>query len=232
MEITFENKRKRMVDEIREEVTYTRHMIHRDTLSQRVIDAMMAVPRHEFVPPDMQTYAYANEPLPIGNGQTISQPYIVAIMTELLEPESHHIVLEAGTGSGYQAAVLSQLVKTVYTVETIAALGEEAARRLQKLGYDNVVIRTGDAWFGWPEHAPYDSIIVTAAAPMIPPPLIDQLKRGGRMVVPLGSRFGQDLVLLRKDMDGKITTEVLLPVAFVPLTGDHLTPRTPDDSPR
>lgn len=219
-----------MVDAIRAEVTYTRRLLHRDTLSEPVAAAMMAVPRHEFVPPDLRDYAYANEPLPIGNGQTISQPYIVAIMTELLEPRPEHVVLEAGTGSGYQAAVLSRLVTTVYSVETIAALADAAAQRLQRLGYDNVVVRTGDAYFGWPEHAPYDAIIVTAAAPMIPPPLIAQLKPGGRLVIPLGSKFGQDLVLLRKHKDGKITTDVLLPVAFVPLTGDHPVPRTPHDS--
>ncbi len=221
MEMTFENKRKRMVDEIRTEVMYTRHLLHRQALNQRVIDALMAVPRHKFVPPDMQPFAYANEPLPIGNEQTISQPYIVAIMTDLLEPEHHHRVLEVGTGSGYQAAVLSRLVKTVYTVETIAAIAAEATKRLNELGYLNILTRTDDAYFGWPEYAPYDSIIVTAAAPLIPPPLVEQLKPGGRMVIPVGSMFGQDLVLVKKDADGNITTETLLPVAFVPLTGDH-----------
>lgn len=221
MEDTYINRRSQMVDEIRAQVGLTRHQIHRRALDARTIDAMLTVPRHAFVPTDMRPLAYANEPLPIGNGQTISQPYMVAIMTDLLEPEADHTVLEAGTGSGYQAAILSRLVKTVYTVEVIAALASAAARRLDELGYRNVVVRTGDACAGWPEHAPYDSIIVTAAAPQIPPPLLAQLKNGGCMVIPVGTPFGQDLVLVRKDAHGEITADALLPVAFVPLTGDY-----------
>jgi protein-L-isoaspartate(D-aspartate) O-methyltransferase len=143
-----------------------------------------------------------------------------------LEPRPEHIVLEAGTGSGYQAAILSCLVKTVYSVETIPSLSKEAAQRLQRLGYDNVVIRTGDAWYGWPEFAPFDSIIVTAAAASVPPPLIEQLRPGGRLVIPVGSRFGQELVLVKKDKDENISTEYVLPVAFVPLTGEHHEPAT------
>jgi protein-L-isoaspartate(D-aspartate) O-methyltransferase len=180
------------------------------------------VPRHEFVPERLRRQAYANRPLPIGYGQTISQPYIVALMTDLVEPGADDRVLEIGTGSGYQAAVLATLVGEVYTIEIIEPLGLAARARLERLGYDNVEVRLGDGYYGWPERAPFDAIVVTAAASHVPPPLIQQLKPGGRMVIPVGSRFlVQQLVLVTKDADGRVTTRQLLPVRFVPLTGEH-----------
>lgn len=221
MAISLEARRRGMVDEIRAEIAQTRYLLHRDQLGPALIAALLEVPRHEFVPLALASRAYDNEPLPIGVGQTISQPYIVAAMTALLDPAADHTVLEVGTGSGYQAAILSRLVKTVFSIETIPALADEAARRLQRLGYTNVITRTGDAWYGWPEHAPYNGIIITAATPVIPPPLIEQLKPGGRLVAPVGSTLLQRLTLLRKNGAGNVTTEALLPVAFVPLTGDH-----------
>jgi protein-L-isoaspartate(D-aspartate) O-methyltransferase len=182
--------------------------------------AMDAVPRHRFVPPRSVASAYANRPLAIGHGQTISQPYIVALMTELLEPEPGDVMLEVGTGSGYQAAVLAELAARVYSIEIIAPLAESATARLRELGYRNVQVKSGDGYYGWPEHAPYDGIIVTAAASSIPPPLVAQLKPGGRMMIPVGAPFHtQDLILLQKDEQGKVTTTSVLPVAFVPLTG-------------
>ncbi|MGH8135393.1 MAG: protein-L-isoaspartate(D-aspartate) O-methyltransferase, partial [Steroidobacteraceae bacterium] len=188
--------------------------------SARVMGAMDAVPRHRFVPARSVGSAYANRPLPIGHGQTISQPYIVALMTELLEPQPDDVMLEIGTGSGYQAAVLAKLVARVYTIEIIAPLAESAAARLRELGYQNVQVKIGDGYYGWPEHGPFDGIIVTAAAGSIPPPLIAQLKPGGRMVIPVGAPFHtQDLILLQKDPQGRVTTTSILPVAFVPLTG-------------
>jgi len=189
-------------------------------MDPRVMAVIAEVPRHEFVPEDQRPFAYENRPLPIGYGQTISQPYIVALMTDLLRPKAEDRVLEIGTGSGYQAAVLAKLVKTVYTIEIIAELGQQAAQRLQRLGYENVTVRTADGYFGWEEEAPFDGIVVTAAADHIPPPLIRQLKPGGRMVIPVGSRFMvQQLVLVEKDAEGTTTTRQILPVLFVPLTG-------------
>jgi protein-L-isoaspartate(D-aspartate) O-methyltransferase len=187
-----------------------------------VIDALGKVPRHEFVLPTRQHQAYENRPLPIGYGQTISQPYIVAIMTDLLQLEPGDKVLEIGTGSGYQAAVAAELAKKVYSIEIIERLGRKAKKRLKQLGYDNVKVRLGDGYYGWKEHAPYDAIIVTAAASHIPPPLVRQLKRGGRMIIPVGSRFAtQQLVLVEKDDKGELRTRQLMPVTFVPLTGGH-----------
>ncbi len=189
---------------------------------EKVLDAMRAVPRHVFMPRGNRRYAYRDRPLPIGHGQTISQPYIVALMTELLEPEPDDVVLEIGTGSGYQAAVLSALVRRVYSIEIIEALQQQAKARLQGLGYDNVVTRLGDGYFGWSEQAPFDAIIVTAAASHVPPPLIEQLKPGGRMVIPVGGRFAtQYLLLLQKEDDGAILTRQIAAVRFVPLTGKH-----------
>ena len=167
----------------------------RQSLDPRVLDAIASVPREAFVPPEEEPYAYANMPLPIGHGQTISQPFIVAVMTDLLQPGAEHIVLEVGTGSGYQAAVLGKLVKQVYSIEVVAALAEQARARLARLGCTNVEVRHGDGYDGWPEHAPFDGIIVTAAAPFVPPPLIQQLKNGGRMVIPVDEGIeGQDLL--------------------------------------
>lgn len=192
----------------------------RPALSAPVAAALQQVPRHAFVPPDQQPYAYHNRPLPIGHGQTISQPYIVALMTELAQPKPAHKVLEIGTGSGYQAAVMAQLVHAVYSIEIIEPLGHAARERLQKLGYANVNLRLGDGYHGWEEHGPYDAILVTAAASHIPPPLVRQLKPGGRMVIPVGAAFMvQQLMLVEKNADGTVSTRQILPVRFVPLTG-------------
>lgn len=186
---------------------------------EAVLRAMRTVPRHEFVPRSHRDEAYADRPLPIGYGQTISQPYIVAAMTELLKPDRDDVVLEIGTGSGYQAAILSPLVKEVYTIEIVKELGESAADRLKRLKYGNVHVRVGDGYHGWPEHAPFDGIIVTAAASHIPPPLLEQLKPGGRMVIPVGPPFQvQNLMLVEKDAEGRTKQRSLMPVQFVPLT--------------
>lgn len=186
----------------------------------RVMDALRATPRDRFVPDTLKLLAFDNGPLQIGHGQTISQPYIVALMTDLLDPAPTDQILEIGTGSGYQAAVLSRLVAKVFTLEIIPELATAASRRLRRLGCDNVAVGTGDGGRGWPEHAPYDGIIVTAAAPAIPPPLIDQLRVGRNLVVPIGPPHGhQQLVLGTKQADGTLTTRVVLDVAFVPLTG-------------
>jgi protein-L-isoaspartate(D-aspartate) O-methyltransferase len=182
---------------------------------------MERVPRHEFVPESERRYAYENRPLPIGHGQTISQPYIVAIMTDLMKLEPGDRVLEIGTGSGYQAAVLAELVQQVYSIEIISELARSARDVLDRLGYEQVKTRVGDGYYGWQERAPFDAIIVTAAADHVPPPLIKQLKTGGHMLIPVGSRFmTQQLILVTKGDDG-ITTRLLLPVRFVPLTGEH-----------
>lgn len=182
------------------------------------LQAMRAVPRHLFVPPHLAGSAYEDRPLPIGYGQTISQPYIVAYMTELIRPQAGHKVLEIGAGSGYQAAVLAEIVKQVYTIEIVPELGHAARKRLKQQGYRNVEVRVADGYDGWPEQAPFDAIVVTAAADYIPPPLIRQLKDGGRMVIPVGSPFlVQTLMLVEKDK-GSVKTTSLLPVRFVPFT--------------
>ena len=186
-----------------------------------VLNTMREVPRHELVPEDVRNAAYENRPLPIGHGQTISQPYIVALMTSLAKPAKNHVVLEIGTGSGYQAAVLSRLVAQVYSVELVVSLAQRAADRLKALGYDNVTVRQGDGYKGWPERAPYHAIVVTAAASHIPLALIEQLKPGGRMVIPVGEKFSiQNLMLVDKDPNGRAhTSRAVLPVRFVPLVG-------------
>ena len=184
-----------------------------------VLEAMGTVPRHEFVPQGQRHRAYADGPLPIGYGQTISQPYIVAYMTDMLKPKKEHKVLEIGTGSGYQAAVLAEIVKQVYTIEIVPELGESAKKRLEDLGYGNVTVRVGDGYFGWKEHGPFDAIIVTAAASHIPPPLVEQLKPGGRMAIPVGPPLQvQHLMLLEKLEDGSVVKRNVMPVRFVPLT--------------
>lgn len=214
--------RERMVKEIEANVRLTSETIGKKELSRNVMDVMRKVPRHEFVPAHLERYAYENRPLPIGYGQTISQPYIVALMTDLLDVEEDDLVLEVGTGSGYQAAILAELVERVYTIEIVPELGEEAKGRLKRLGYQNVEVRVGDGYYGWEGHAPFDGIIVTAAASHIPPPLVKQLKPGGKMVIPVGSPFmTQQLILVEKTIDDKIRTKQLLPVLFVPLTGGH-----------
>jgi protein-L-isoaspartate(D-aspartate) O-methyltransferase len=191
-------------------------------LREGVMRVLGEVERHEFVPADQRAHAYDNRPLPIGHGQTISQPYIVALMTDLAEPEPDDVVLEVGTGSGYQAAVLARLVRHVYSIEIIEELAAEAAARLQRLGYDNVTTRLGDGYYGWEEHAPFDAILVTAAASHVPPPLVQQLKPGGRMVIPVGGSFlTQYLLLVEKTSEGEILTRQITAVRFVPLTGEH-----------
>jgi protein-L-isoaspartate(D-aspartate) O-methyltransferase len=218
----YESQRQRMVRDIEADVKRTSIRLGKSALDIPVLEAMCAVPRHAFVPSYLKHLAYANRPLPIGYGQTISQPYIVALMTDLLEVDKHDVVLEIGTGSGYQAAVLGTLVQHVYSIEIIKQLAEAAQERLQRLGYENIKTRIGDGYYGWEEHAPFDAIIVTAAASHIPPPLIKQLKPGGRMVIPVGSPFlTQQLMLVHKAADGQVTTRQVLPVAFVPLTGKH-----------
>lgn len=218
----FAQARRNMIKAIEADVRATSRHINKRTLDAGVIAALGRVPRHEFVPPAERRFAYANRPLPIGHGQTISQPYIVALMTDLLQLRPNHLVLEIGTGSGYQAAILAELVTQVYTIEIIEPLGKQAIKRLNRLGYDKVKARIGDGYYGWQGSGPFDAIVVTAAASHIPPPLIRQLKPGGRMIIPVGSRFlVQQLVLVEKDMLGKLTTRQILPVRFVPLTGSH-----------
>jgi len=209
-----------MIELIEADVRQTSAYLKRSALDARVLDAMAIVPRHEFVPNDLADKAYQNRPLPIGHGQTISQPYIVAIMTDLLELEPQQKVLEIGTGSGYQAAVLAALGTQVWSIEIIEPLGRQAATRLQRLGYDEIELRIGDGYYGWPEQAPFDAIIVTAAANHIPPPLVKQLKVGGKMIIPVGSRFAtQELILIRRINQDEVVTRQILPVRFVPLTG-------------
>jgi protein-L-isoaspartate(D-aspartate) O-methyltransferase len=218
----YAQQRAALIAEITEDVRATAFYLGRTELDPRVLQALGQVQRHEFVPLVERYRAYRNHPLPIGHGQTISQPYIVAIMTDLIDPSPDHRVLEIGTGSGYQAAVLAELVKEVYTIEIIEPLGRSADKRLQELDYSNVTTRVGDGYYGWSEHAPFDAIVVTAAASHVPPPLIKQLKPGGFMIIPVGSRFlTQQLVLIKKKQDGSLVTRQLLPVRFVPLTGKH-----------
>lgn len=189
---------------------------------EATLKAILTIPRHQFVPQKYIEDAYGDHPLPIGEGQTISQPYIVALMTEQLKLKPSDKVLEIGTGSGYQAAVLSQICEEVYTIEIIPFLGEEAKKRLKDLGYDNIVVKIGDGYYGWEKHTSFDAIIVTAAATHIPPPLIKQLKVGGRMVIPIGGVFQvQRLMFIEKKEDGKLISKNLIPVRFVPLTGER-----------
>lgn len=207
-----------MLTDIEQETAYTSILTGREKLSERVMDAMSEVPRDQFVPPALTTSAFDNGPLPIGSGQTISQPYIVALMTDLLEIGEGASILEIGTGSGYQTAILSLLAEKVYTVEIIRSLSEKARARFESLHYTNIKTRIGNGYDGWPEHAPYDGIIVTAAAPHIPDALVKQLKPGGRLVIPVGLPFaGQELMLLEKHLDGNSKLVKILDVAFVPL---------------
>jgi protein-L-isoaspartate(D-aspartate) O-methyltransferase len=193
----------------------------REIRDPNVMRAMRTVPRHAFVPPEQQAYAYADHPLPIGHDQTISQPYIVAFMTEALRLDANSVVLEIGTGSGYQAAVAAEIAKAVYTIEIVEPLARSAAERLKDLGYENVQVKAGDGYYGWPEEGPFDAIIGTAAAQQIPPALIEQLKPRGRMILPVGSELSlQYLVLVTKDEQGKLHQEKVMPVRFVPMTGD------------
>jgi len=218
----FDAKRHKMVEEVLADAAATSSYRGRAGLNPGVIAAMEKVERHRFVPAALAAFAYFNRPLPIGHGQTISQPFIVALMTDLMGIKAGDKVLEIGTGSGYQAAVLAEIAASVYSIEIIEPLGKQAGERLQSLGYCNVQTRVGDGYYGWPEAAPFDAIMVTAAASHVPPPLIKQLKPGGRMVIPLGTQFmTQYLMLVEKQMDGSLTTRQILPVRFVPLTGEH-----------
>lgn len=218
----FFSRHMELLREVESEIAYIAPETGRSALDPAVLAAMRKVPRHRFVPPDQTPNAYLNRPLPIGHGQTISQPLIVALMTDLMQIKRGDTVLEVGTGSGYQAAIMGELARTVYSIEIIEPLARQAAGRLKELGYANVTVRIGDGYRGWPEHGPFDSIMVTAAASHVPPPLLHQLKPGGRMVIPVGAQFmTQYLMLVEKRADGAITTRQILPVRFVPLTGQH-----------
>lgn len=218
----FSLQRQSLVREIEADVRGTSLYLNKEELNPRVMQVMAKVPRHQFVDRMLWSAAYENRPLPIGYGQTISQPYIVAIMTDLINPQTGQRILEVGTGSGYQAAVLAELVDRVYTMEIIKPLAEQVKQRFVRLGYNNISAKHGDGYYGWQEHAPFDAIVVTAAASHVPPPLVKQLKAGGKMIIPVGSRFlTQHLLLIHKDMNNKLRSEQILPVMFVPLTGDH-----------
>ncbi|MDX1375766.1 MAG: protein-L-isoaspartate(D-aspartate) O-methyltransferase [Burkholderiales bacterium] len=211
-------ERARMVAEIDAMYADTRAETGLASMSPAVRAAMGRVERHRLVPAPQAALAYRNHPLPIGSGQTISQPYIVAISTDLLDPQPQHVVLDVGTGSGYQAAVLAEIVRRVYSIEIVDALARSARQALDALGYRNIEVRTGDGYRGWPEHAPFDGIVVAAAAPRVPQALVDQLRPGGRMVIPLGGEFGaQYLTLVTKRADGGFDERRVLPVRFVPL---------------
>jgi protein-L-isoaspartate(D-aspartate) O-methyltransferase len=212
------DQQRRMLGEIAADVREVAHVLGRDTLAPRVMQAMARIPRHEFVPGPHRSAAYANHALSIGHGQTISQPFIVALMTDLLDVDERSVVLEVGTGSGYQTAVLAAIVKRVYSIEVIGDLAEQARGRLARLGCHNVEIRTGDGYQGWPEQAPFDAIIVTAAAPEVPPRLLEQLRPGGRLVIPVGAPYEtQWLTVMEKGEDGEAHSRRILAVAFVPL---------------
>jgi protein-L-isoaspartate(D-aspartate) O-methyltransferase len=216
------NDLQRMLNDIEMEVHMTRHLIGKSSLDDNVMAAIKKVPRHQFLPKDLRYRAYDNGPAPIGSGQTISQPYIVALMSDLLNTRPDDFILEIGTGSGYQAAILCQLVKQVYSIEIIEDLAAEARNRLNKMGYGNIDIRSGDGYMGWPEHALYDGIIVTAASPHIPQPLIDQLQVGARLVIPVGLPYSyQELMVVEKKSEDEVQTRKILGVSFVPLTGEH-----------
>ena len=216
---SYVDQRQRLVDQIAIEIEATSRDTGLHKLRDTVLRAMRTVPRHLFVPPGLATESYRDRPLPIGGGQTISQPFIVALMTELIDPRPDARVLEIGTGSGYQAAVLAECVAKVYTIEIVAPLGVRAREVLNRLGYKNVEVRIGDGYKGWPEAAPFDAIIVTAAPDHIPQPLVEQLAPKGRMVIPVGSRHGvQDLLVITKDAEGRAVTKRTIAVRFVPLT--------------
>jgi protein-L-isoaspartate(D-aspartate) O-methyltransferase len=219
--MTFERERRQMIADIEAEISATRKLIGRDHLDKRVMTAMRQVHREDFVPPDMRHAAFRNGALPVGHGQTISQPYIVALMTDMLNLTTESIVLEIGTGTGYQAAILSRLARQVYSIERIPELAQSAQQRLEALDYKNVETRCGNGYQGWPDKAPFDGIIVTAAASYIPPALLEQLKPGGRMMIPIGlPGMHQQLMLITKDQTGVTHTSSLLGVDFVPLVED------------
>jgi protein-L-isoaspartate(D-aspartate) O-methyltransferase len=214
--------RQQMVQEITAHALYVGDHTGRPALDQRVLTAMGKVPRHEFVPLELKPYAYANVPLPIGYGKTISQPFIVALMTDLLDLQEDDNVLEIGTGFGYHAAVLAELAAKVFSVEIVEEIASQAQKRLTRLGYDNIEMRVMNGSYGWSEHAPFDKLLVAAAPDLIPPPLIAQLKPGGKMVIPAGLTGTQQLMLVEKGADGRIATREILPVRFAQLEeGEH-----------
>jgi protein-L-isoaspartate(D-aspartate) O-methyltransferase len=210
----FEPLRRQMVEQITAETELLASQLGRSALTDRVIEVMGRVPRHTFVPAEVQPFAYLNTPLPIGHGKTISQPFIVALMTDLLDVREDMVVLEIGTGFGYQAAVLAELARQVYSVEIIEAIAAQGKKRLTNLGYKNIALRLGNGALGWPEHAPYDRIMVTAAPDLIPASLLQQLKAGGRMVIPSGIPDQQQLLLVEKNQQGRISTREILAVRF------------------
>lgn len=217
----YDQQRMQMRDDIERSARQAARLGGTPLIAEATLGVMTKVPRHEFVPDDWLAAAYENRPLPIGHGQTISQPYIVALMTDLADVGKESVVLEVGTGSGYQAAVLAELAGRVYTIEIVPQLGRQAANVLARLGYDNVEVRIGDGYAGWPEHAPFDAIVVTAAPETVPQPLIEQLRPGGRLVIPVGGSGAQDLQVLTKNADGDVTVKSIIPVAFVPFTREH-----------
>ncbi len=214
--------RQHMILEIATHTALLGERIGRYNLDPRVMEVMGRVPRHQYVPVELQSYAYLNRPLPIGYDKTISQPFIVALMTDALKLRAEDVVLEIGTGLGYQAAILAELAGKVYSIEILDALGEEASKRLDRAGYANIELKIGNGYHGWPEHAPFDKLIVTAAPDLIPAPLIHQLKPGGRMVIPAGLPDSQQLILVEKNTDGRLSTKELLPVRFSQLEGAEL----------
>ena len=215
----FEALRRQMVAEVAAQTIYFSARIGKAALAKPVMEAMDNVPRHEFVPVELQPFAYADTPLPIGCDKTISQPFIVALMTDLLGLEPTDAVLEIGTGLGYQSAILAQIARKVYSVEIIEELAQQAEQRLRRMGYTNIELKLGNGYYGWPEHAPFDKVIVTAAPDLIPPPLIEQLKPEGRIVIPAGLPEAQQLIVLTKQRDGKLTITEILPVRFSALEG-------------
>jgi protein-L-isoaspartate(D-aspartate) O-methyltransferase len=215
----FEEQRREMVAAVRAIADHLADELGKTALDERVLRAMAKVPRHEFVPVEVQSYAYLNRPIPIGFDKTISQPLMVAVMTDLLELKPDDVVLEIGTGLGYQAALLPELAGRVYSVEIIDELAQRAIQRLKRQGYTNVEVRIGNGYAGWPEHAPFDKVIVAAAPDLIPSPLINQLKAGGRMVIPVGLLGAQQLVMVEKDLNGRVKTKQIMPVAFSVLEG-------------
>jgi protein-L-isoaspartate(D-aspartate) O-methyltransferase len=215
----FEEQRRQMIAAIRANTDQVAAQIGKAALDKRVLSAMAKVPRHEFVPVEVQPYAYQNMPLPIGFDKTISQPLMVAVMTDLLQLKPDDVVLEIGTGLGYQAAVLAELAGRVYSVEIIDELAQQAVRRLKRQGYTNIEVHVANGYSGWPEHAPFDKVIVTAAPDLIPPPLINQLKAGGRIVIPVGLPDAQQLVVAEKDLNGRVTTKEIMRVLFSLLEG-------------
>ena len=220
-ELDLSTLRRFMVDLIAAYAQLSVEQTSKDCLDDRVMAAMARVPRHHFVPVEMQGFAYADGPLPIGCGKTISQPFMVALMTDLLAIEEDDRVLEIGTGLGYHAAILAELAVQIFSVEIVEELAESAQRRLEKAGYDNIEFRTGNGYYGWPDHGPFNKIVVASACELMPPPLLEQLKPGGRMVIPCGLPQQQHLLLVEKSLAGRIKTREIMPVIFAPMIISH-----------